>query len=255
MGHDKYGLDWKVWGNNPKKHENKGFDPSATIGSNWGSSPKSIPENKDYIELEPISHPSTISCTLKNARFHSDDTTDFNRPCKITVDVEGTPKGAIQFALWAKYKDIEYDLNHVQNAYVQDGKAQAELELYYVEEYYTDFYQKGEVDAKVEYFAKISNCAAREIKSELFTMPIAAPNNEFIEAYFTDKHGEVINSMDHGDKVLLIINTKGMLGQLIDVDLGNENFSYKSNDITIKNSIIKDLKISANTIKIKLKVV
>jgi hypothetical protein len=252
---DKYGLDWKVWGNSPKKPENKGFDPSATIGSNWGSFPKSIPEDEDYITQEPILHPSTISCTLRNARFLPDDTTNFNRPCKITVDVEGTPKGAIQFALWAKYKDIEYDLKHSQNAYEQDGKAQTELELYYVDEYYTDFYQKGEVEAKVEYFAKILNCAAREIKSELFTMPIAAPSNEFIEAYFTDKHGEVINAMDHGDKVVLVVNTKGMIGQMVDIDLGNEKFSYKSNDITIKNSIIKNLKISVNTTKIKLKVI
>ncbi len=174
---DKLRIDWKVWGNSPKKPENKSFDPSATINSNWESSPKSMSADEDCIEPAPAQHSTSISCTLRNARFLPDDTTNFNRPCKITVDVEGTPKGAIQFALWAKYKDIEYDLNHSQNAYEQDGKAQTELELYYVDEYYTDFYQKGEVEAKVEYFAKILNCAAREIKSELFTMPIAAPES------------------------------------------------------------------------------
>jgi hypothetical protein len=251
---DKYGLDWKVWGNIPKKPENKGFDASATIGSGWGDSPKNTSNDVDCIETEPVAPPSVISCTLKNARFHPDGSTDFNKPCKISVEVEGAPKGAIHFALWAKYKDIEYDLSHDQNAFVQNGKAQAELKLYYVDEYYTDFYQKGKTDANVEYFAKISNNAAREIKSELFTMPIAAPECELVELYFTNKHGRKINTVDHGETVFLILKTNGMIGQLVDIDLKGGNFKYKSKKFTIKNSMIEDFKITDNTEKIKLKV-
>lgn len=252
---DKYGLDWHVWGDISKKPENKGFDASATIGSGWGESPKKISNDVDCIETEPAAPPYLISCTLRNARFHPDDSTDFNRPCKISVEVSGTPKGAIHFALWAKYKDIEHDLNHVQSAFVQNGKAQAELDLYYVDEYYTDFYQNGKTDAKVEYFAKISNNAAREIKSELFTMPLAAPESKFIELYFADKHGVKVKKVDHGDTVFLILKSKGMVGQVVDITLNSDQLIYKSKDLTIENSVIKNLKITANTEKVKLKVV
>lgn len=252
---DKYGLDWHVWGDISKKPENKGFDASATIGSGWGESPKKISNDVDCIETEPAAPPYLISCTLKNARFHPDGTTDFNRPCKITVEVKGTPKGAIHFALWAKYNDTEHDLNHVQSAFVQNGKAQAELELYYVDEYYTDFYQNGKIEAKVEYFAKISNNAAREIKSELFTMPIDAPVSKFIELYFADKHGVKVKKVDHGDTVFLILKTNGMIGQIVDINIEDSKFTFKSKKNTIKNSIIEDYQITDNIEKIKLRVI
>ncbi|MBN1604380.1 MAG: hypothetical protein JW915_22415 [Chitinispirillaceae bacterium] len=251
----KYGLDWHVWGNTSKKSGNKGFDPSATIGRGWGDSPKNLSDKVDCSEAEHVSQPSPISCRLKNARFHPDGTTDFNRPCKITVEVEGTPKGAIHFALWAKYNDTEHDLNHVQSAFVQNGKAQAELELYYVDEYYTDFYQNGKTEAKVEFFAKISNNAAREIKSELFTMPIAAPVSKFIELYFADKHGVKVKKVDHGDTVFLILKTNGMIGQIVDINIEDSKFIFKSKKNTIKNSIIEDYQITDNIEKIKLRVI
>jgi hypothetical protein len=253
MGYDKYGLDWSLWGNTPKKYEKKSFDPSATIGSGWANPPKNLSADDD--NADPVSQPQPLTCTLSNARFLPDETTGFNKPCKITVDVEGTPKGKISFALWAAYKNEQYDLQEVQTAFVKDGKAQAELKLFYVDQHYDDINYNGDDDAVVEYYAKVSNKAAREIKSELLKMPLAAPVGGLVELYFADKHGEKIKKVDHGDTVFLILKTKGMIGHIIDINLEDKNNTYKSRQAVIKDSILKDFKITDNTEKIKLKVV
>lgn len=168
MGYDKYGLDWSVWGSSPKKAEMKNCAPVSKKNQNNGKKEKQ-PETDNETVTTPEKKP--ISCTLKSPRFIPDASTDFTKPCKITVEVEGELSDAVHFALWARYKGTEYNLNHEQIAQVQNGTAQAELKLFYVDEHYDDLFQKGEKDATVEYFLKVTADGCKPVTSETFTMP------------------------------------------------------------------------------------
>ncbi|MBN1604243.1 MAG: hypothetical protein JW915_21715 [Chitinispirillaceae bacterium] len=184
MGQDKYGLNWNLWGDSAKKTENSSFDPTDTIGCGWDDSPKQSQRcNNDDDSGDAISSNSNkndndsspqqkkkLTCTLKNARFLPDKTADFNKPCKVAVDIEGTPDGAIRFALWAKYKEKDYDLQYAQTAWAENEKAQTELTLFYVDEHYADI-SNGKKGMSVEYYAKVSNKATKEIKCELLKLP------------------------------------------------------------------------------------
>jgi hypothetical protein len=148
MGYDKCGLGWKLWGNDSKKPEQKDYDPSESLGHGWSATTQNQPALSD--ETEPVHQEQPVTCTLKNARFLPDELTGFNKPCKIVVDVEGTPSGPIRFALWATYKGNDYDLRHENTAYLKDGEAQVELKLLYVNDYYDDTNHNGEKNTKVD---------------------------------------------------------------------------------------------------------
>jgi hypothetical protein len=111
-----------------------------------------------------------ITATLKTAKFLPDDETDFTKPCKIKVDIEGDKTGQVTFALWARYKGKEYDLQHQIKADSSNNQSSTDLKLFYVDEHFHDMHG-GDASAKVEYFAKISMKGAKPITSELMTMP------------------------------------------------------------------------------------
>jgi hypothetical protein len=113
-----------------------------------------------------------ITATLKTAQFLPDDETDFTKPCKIKVDIDGDKTGQVTFALWAKYKGKEYDLQHQIKADSSNNQSSTDLKLFYVDDHYNDM-QSGDASAKVDYFAKISMKGAKPITSELLTMPRA----------------------------------------------------------------------------------
>jgi hypothetical protein len=111
-----------------------------------------------------------ITATLKTAQFVPDDETDFTKPCKIKVDIDGDKTGQVTFALWARYKGKEYDLQHQIKADSQNNKSTAQLKLFYVDEHFHDIYG-ADPAAKVDYFAKVSMRGAKPITSEPLTMP------------------------------------------------------------------------------------
>ena len=110
-----------------------------------------------------------ITATLKTAQFVPDDETDFTKPCKIKVDIDGDKTGQVTFALWARYKGKEYDLQHQIKADSSNNQSSTDLKLFYVDEHFHDIHS-GDASAKVDYFAKISMRGAKPITSELLTM-------------------------------------------------------------------------------------
>jgi hypothetical protein len=111
-----------------------------------------------------------ITAALKTAQFLPDDKTDYTKPCKIKIDIDGDKTGQVTFALWARYKGKEYDLQHQIKADSSNQQSTADLKLFYVDDHYNDI--NGEdPGAKVDYFAKISMRGAKPTTSELLTMP------------------------------------------------------------------------------------
>jgi hypothetical protein len=165
----------------PTKPENKEPAPLQSLHGrdrlNSISGEKKVPVTEEIDLSEdrctpPSSEKPKPTCTLANARFLPDETSDFNKPCAITVDVQGLAAGPVSFALHATYKGTDYDLQHVQTAPVKSGKAQTMLKLFYVDQHYNDLNVKGDSDAAVEYYAVVSSKAAREIKSDILRMPL-----------------------------------------------------------------------------------
>lgn len=113
-----------------------------------------------------------ITATLKIAQFLPDDETDYTKPCKIKVDIDGDKTFQVTFALWARYKGKEYDLQHQIKTDSSNQQSTANLKLFYVDDHYNDISGK-DPGAKVDYFAKISMKGAKPITSELLTMPRA----------------------------------------------------------------------------------
>jgi hypothetical protein len=222
MGYDKYGLDWTLWESMPTKPENKEPTPLQSLHSrdtlNSVTDEKKVPitEEIDLSEdlcTPPLQEKLKPTCTLANAQFLPDETTDFNKPCIIVVDVEGKPSGSINFALHATYKGTDYDLKHEQSAPAKDGKAQTTLKLFFVDQHYDDLYVKGECDTTVEYYAVVSNKAAREIKSEVLRMPHISSEGKILEAYFEDKEGKKTEITQTNQNVFFVLVTENLLAE------------------------------------------
>ncbi len=111
-----------------------------------------------------------IIASLGSAQFVPDDKTDFTKPCKVKVDINGEKTSRVTFALWARYKGKEYDLQHQVAADSVKNQATANLNLHYLTEHYNDF-TGNDKGATVEYFAKVSMKGAKPITSEVLKMP------------------------------------------------------------------------------------
>lgn len=187
MGNDKYGLDWTVWGNesgSPEKDTSAADQLLSGIGKGWSSSKKqgagAAGENDEGADYDgtgnsnngsssAVSNQNKSTFELENGRFIPDETTDFNKECKIAVDLKGTPKGKLCFSLWALYEGKSYNLNHEKIVDAQGTTVETTLTLYYEDHYYNDLH-KGKKDATIDYFAKISSKYAKPVESSVLTM-------------------------------------------------------------------------------------
>ena len=170
---NRYGLDFRVWGYKETKKKDTTPDILKNIGHGWGESskPKKQEEVVEYTEERIEPKKEQITCILKNARFLPDENTDFGKPCKIRVEIEGESHRLVHLYLWAVYNGVEHDLRHEVEANHNKGICETEMPLFYVEPYHNDVFKNGKKDAKVEYFAKIKMHGAKEIRSELMVMP------------------------------------------------------------------------------------
>lgn len=210
---NKYGLNWRVWGNDDKKSSSEKTTPKILegIGTGW-SSPK--PKNSQVECEEPVEQQVSekkYTVRLKNAKFVPDETTDFNKPCKVTVEINSQepPKGKVTFSLWSIYNDNKTDLHHETQEYAQNGVVESKLELYYDEKYYEDSYFNGKKDVTVDYFFKVNAKNAREIESEHLTMPRCA--GKTCKMVFQDGNGNNLQGVNvtMGDGTVYTSNGQG----------------------------------------------
>ena len=142
-----------------------------------------------------------ITATLKTAQFVPDDETDFTKPCKIKVDIDGDKTGQVTFALWARYKGKEYDLQYQIKADSSNNQSSTDLKLFYVDDHYNDI-NGGDASAKVDYFAKISMRGAKPITSELLTMPRSGGITFKIKMIPTNMPDDILLLCDSAGKCL-----------------------------------------------------
>jgi hypothetical protein len=227
MGYDKFGLDWNVWGSGASSGSGSSNNaPLGGIGSGWSSNPNQAAQ-EDADEDTPNSTQTTAR--LCNAKFLSDETTDFNKPCKVQVEVESSQPVTSQvvIALWGKYKEEEYNLQHEIKAAPENGIASGELKLYYVDAYYDDV-ASGVTGESVYYIAKCSLKGASPVDSEPLQMPLVAgvtllfeddDGKPLAKVKLTTATGEEFLSNEEG-KVVIPASSDGSEVEVVKIELG-----------------------------------
>lgn len=196
MSNDKYGNDWKVWGNTSSSTGEGSSNPFAdSVGSGWGTKKNADTQEECDDSQDANRTNQTTAAKLVKAELLTDDTTDFNKPCKVRAQIESqspvtTP---VTFSLWAKYKDVDYDLKSVSTAHPEDNVANSELKLFFVDPYYDDAVVNHQDGVSVEYYLKVSLKGAKSIESSLLTMPIVASRK--ITLHFKDDQDKPICGM------------------------------------------------------------
>jgi hypothetical protein len=228
MGYDKYGLDWNLWGSSSSSGK-AGSNPLLDgIGSGWSSTPKKNNAEEDTQDT-PVKDSS--SARLRNARFVPDETTDFNKPCKVQVEVESNQPVTSQviISLWGKYRGEECNLQHEIRVHPENGLASGELKLFYIDAYYDDL-ASGVTGESVFYIAKCSLKGASPLDSEPLQMPLV----EGITLFFEDDEenpianvkvtiatGEEFFSGDDG-KVTVPANADGSEVEVVKIEIAQD---------------------------------
>jgi hypothetical protein len=187
MGYDKYGINWKVWGNNSSSNQKK-ENPLLNVGKGWSTTGKKTQDE----ETGEVTKKEEITAKIKNAQFLPDDSTDFNKPCKVSVEIESSSgkSSPVTIALYGKYNGQEYNLQHEITANCKDNKAQAELKLFYVDPYYQDAVVNKKENASVDYIARCSMKGAKSTDSAPLTLPRISKSNVIL--FFVDDDGKNI---------------------------------------------------------------
>jgi hypothetical protein len=228
MGYDKFGLDWNVWGAGASSGSGPSNAPLGGIGSGWSSNPnQTAQEDGD----DGTSNSTQTTARLSNAKFLPDETTDFNQPCKVQVEVESSQPVTSQvvIALWGKYKDEEHNLQHEIKAAPENGIASGELKLYHVDAYFDDV-ASGVTGESVYYIAKCSLKGASPVDSEPLQMPLV----EGITLLFEDDDSKPIANVkvtiasgeeflsDEEGKVVIPAPSDGSEVEVVKIELGAE---------------------------------
>ena len=78
-------------------------------------------------------------------------------------------------------------------------------------------------------------------------------NGKILEVYFEDCNGNKTDITRPNQSVFLVVKTVNMVGEKVEIDLSDVRFDYDYNDKVLNDDIIKDLEITADNMKIKLK--
>jgi hypothetical protein len=227
MGYDKFGLDWNVWGSQSSSGSGSSNPLLEGIGSGWSSSPN---QNTTEETSEDTPASEAVTARLRNAKFLPDEKTDFNKPCKVEVEVESSQPVTSQVIinLWGKYKEEEYNLQHEIKIHPENGLASGELKLYYVDAYYDDV-ASGVTGESVYYIAKCSLKGASPVDSEPLQMPLV----EGITLIFEDEERNPINNVKvtiasgeeflsgEDGKVIIPANADGSEVEVVKIEIGD----------------------------------
>ncbi len=76
-----------------------------------------------------------------------------------------------------------------------------------------------------------------------------------IECYYTDLNGNKIETPKTGEEIYLFLKTKNLVNKIIDIDLADQHRDFIYQGTRLENDILKDIKITVEEQKVKLKVV
>ncbi|WP_407267162.1 hypothetical protein R8G63_14530 [Tenacibaculum maritimum] len=76
-----------------------------------------------------------------------------------------------------------------------------------------------------------------------------------MKCFYTDLEGNTQANPTTGEEIYAVVSTQNLIGQIITIDLSNHTKDFIYNGERIEDDCIKNFHITANTHKIKLKVV
>ncbi|HEX2956857.1 MAG TPA: hypothetical protein VHO70_08490 [Chitinispirillaceae bacterium] len=180
MSGNKYGLDFKVWGDikiTPKQEAGNTPSPPPKPTAAKTSEPVSL-------EDEPIlEEPVKKDIRLTNPRFLPDSATVMGKECAVSVDIiSPEKKGSVIFELRATYKEKEYGFSQFKKVPFNGNNVSTILFLEYVNEYVTES-EKVPCDPTlhVDYFFKVTAQGAGEVRSDIVTLPYLDKASETIQ--------------------------------------------------------------------------
>lgn len=185
MGHDKYDLDWSLWGSKAVQKENGSASDSLTsgIGKNWSStSPQSQGTDETSTDsTAPQSEQTTFR--LLSAELVPDNDTDFIQPCAFQIKADRTVSENAHVELFSVYNQNELSLNVSCKVAFRGDTAKGKIKLEYNEPFYNDYFGSGKTDAVVDYFLKVTAKGAEGISGKKFQMPIKSNEGVAVQFY------------------------------------------------------------------------
>jgi len=213
---DSYPLDLKLWA--PQKSEPKPGKPvGAYDPSGMGFSP--APADKTAVYCPPEDDPPPSSASKENTSPYAKvvlgeveivsgtDGLAFNKKFKARTKVEIKDKSAekrVTFKLFCKYKNKEFEITPDTKAPVHDGKAEAELTLFYADKadgctYYDD--SAKDKSLTCEYIVRASHSATQNGKeSAWWTMPEKKDGADLQQGMYDDVAVKTYSSKKAGEK-------------------------------------------------------
>ncbi|MBQ4819639.1 type VI secretion system tube protein TssD [Aquimarina sp. MMG016] len=77
---------------------------------------------------------------------------------------------------------------------------------------------------------------------------------EIVSAAFIDSNGNEVKKVTEGN-IILQVETKDMVGEMISIDLSDNNYDFLYNEELIENDILEDISVRSDQISIELKVI
>ncbi|PID68138.1 MAG: hypothetical protein CR968_03015 [Flavobacteriia bacterium] len=108
---------------------------------------------------------------------------------------------------------------------------------------------------KIRDVKKIEKWVPEDPFKEVAPTVLEQKNPQVLECYYTDLDGNKEAEPQTGEEVYVVLKTQDYIGETIDIDLSNHTKDFMYNGEIIKDDIIKDFEVTADTHKIKLKVV
>ncbi|HQF54143.1 MAG TPA: hypothetical protein PK208_03390, partial [Fibrobacteria bacterium] len=91
-------------------------------------------------------------------------------------------------------------------------------------------------------------------KNEMASNSAESSNRNIIESWFEDDKGNRLSQVLAGAKLFLVINSLGLVGESISIDLSDVNAVFLRGDAECKDGIVSDIDIGSDLIKVELTV-
>ena len=85
--------------------------------------------------------------------------------------------------------------------------------------------------------------------------PIENKEQRIIDFYYTDKDNKRDTKLTYGEKAYLVLESRNMIGEIVDLKLDTKIIDFTYNDERIKNDVIESYKIKSDTDKIPVYVI
>lgn len=108
---------------------------------------------------------------------------------------------------------------------------------------------------KIEFIDSGQINAPKNIDTTGMPLPEYVPKSQTIEIYYTNLEGDKIEEAIIGEEIYLVLESKNMIGQVIDVDLSDNTRDFEYEGQILKDDILKNLTINKNIQQERLKVI